>query len=49
MTGGQKKRVFLKKFHIETILHDVKLIIHDLTEDEINELRNDLIWLYGTI
>lgn len=33
-------------FLIERILHDTKLIIHDLTTDDINELRNDLEWVY---
>jgi hypothetical protein len=49
MTDKQGFEIWGKTLYIECILHDVKSIMHDLTTDDINELRNDLAWLYWEI
>ena len=46
MTDEYRIEYLNKTFHIERILYDAKLIIHDLTTDDINELKNDLEWVY---
>lgn len=46
MTDEQRIEYLNKTLYIECILYDVKSIMHDLTMDEIDGLKNDLMWLY---
>lgn len=46
MTDGQRKKNTLKILYVESILDDIKLIIHDLTMNDIDKLRYELTRLY---
>ena len=46
MTDEQRIEYLNETLYIECILYDVKSIMHDLITDDINELKNDLTWLY---
>jgi hypothetical protein len=46
MTDKQRERRINKILYVESILDDIKLIMYDLTMNDIDKLRYELILLY---